>query len=113
MKMMRKLRIFQKDAYIGIDFLAKKTEIIKLKEETDEGVFTFDLETPDGNKKTIAVASPAIEDGNAILMELQSFVDAIIHDKTPVVSEIDGFMAMETAHQILEKMKQNGMMNNQ
>lgn len=113
MKKMRKLRIFQKDAYIGIDFLAKKTEIIKLKEDTDEGVFTFDLETPGGNKKTIAVASPAIEDGNAILMELQSFVESIIHNKTPIVSEIDGFMAMETAHLILEKMKQNGLLNNQ
>ena len=32
MKKMRKMRIFQKDAYIGIDFLNKKTEIIKLKD---------------------------------------------------------------------------------
>ena len=31
MKKMRKIRLFQKDAYIGIDFLNKKTEIIKLK----------------------------------------------------------------------------------
>ena len=31
MKKMRKMRLFQKDAYIGIDFLNKKTEIIKLK----------------------------------------------------------------------------------
>ncbi|HSK13926.1 MAG TPA: Gfo/Idh/MocA family oxidoreductase, partial [Phnomibacter sp.] len=45
MKKMRKIRIFQKDAYIGIDLLAKKTEIIKLKEETDSNVFSFDLET--------------------------------------------------------------------
>ena len=29
MKKMRKMRLFQKDAYIGIDFLEKKTEIIK------------------------------------------------------------------------------------
>src|SRR5499433_3154768 len=29
MKKMRKMRLFQKDAYIGIDFLNKKTEIIK------------------------------------------------------------------------------------
>ena len=31
MKKMRKMRLFQKDAYIGIDFLDKKTEIIRLK----------------------------------------------------------------------------------
>jgi predicted dehydrogenase len=31
MKKMRKMRLFQKDAYIGIDFLNKKSEVIKLK----------------------------------------------------------------------------------
>src|SRR6201994_1543216 len=35
MKKMRKMRLFQKDAYIGIDFLNKKTEIIKLKTPQD------------------------------------------------------------------------------
>ena len=35
MKKMRKVRLFQKDAYIGIDFLEKKTEVIKLKTEKD------------------------------------------------------------------------------
>jgi predicted dehydrogenase len=110
MKQMRKLRIFQKDAYIGIDFLTKKTEIIKLKQDTDKDVFTFDLETPGGEKKTIAVASPPVKDGNAILMELQSFTDAILQNKPTQVSEMDGFLAMETAHQILEKMKQSALM---
>src|SRR5436190_10270573 len=46
MKKMRKIRLFQKDAYIGIDFLEKKTEIIKLKQPDDKNVFSFDLETP-------------------------------------------------------------------
>ncbi len=110
MKKMRKLRIFQKDAYIGIDFLTKKTEIIKQKQDSDKDVFTFDLETPDGGKKTIAVASPPVQDGNAILMELQSFTDAILQNKPTQVNEMDGFLAMETAHQILEKMKQNALM---
>src|SRR6186713_2501311 len=51
MKKMRKMRLFQKDAYIGIDFLNKKTEIIKLKDPTDTNTFTFDIETPGGGKK--------------------------------------------------------------
>src|SRR4249920_857291 len=58
MKKMRKIRLFQKDAYIGIDFLNKKTEIIKLHEEGDINAFSFDLETPDGKTKTIAVINP-------------------------------------------------------
>lgn len=102
MKKMRKMRMFQKDAYLGIDFLEKKTEIIRLKGEADENAFCFDLDTPSG-KKTIAVASPQIADGNAIKMELQSFVDAIRQNKPTAVSEIDGFLAMEVAHQILDK----------
>ncbi len=102
MKKMRKMRMFQKDTYIGIDFLDKKTEIIRLKGDADAGAFTFDLDTPAG-KKTIAVASPKIEDGNAIKMELESFVDSIIHNKPTAVTELDGYLAMEVAHQILDK----------
>lgn len=102
MKKMRKLRMFQRDSYISIDFLEKKTEIIKLKQPGDTNVFAFDIDTP-GGKKTIAVANPVIKDANAIKLELESFVDSIINNKPTAVSEVDGFLAMEVAHQILQK----------
>ena len=102
MKKMRKMRLFQKDAYIGIDFLDKKTEVIRLKEEDDTTSFAFDINTSHG-VKTIAVQSPAIPPANAIKDELASFVDAIEHNKPVAVSEIDGYAAMEVAHAILEK----------
>ena len=102
MKKMRKMRVFQKDSYIGIDFLDKKTEIIKLKEETDENVFAFDIETPQG-KKTIALEKPEVGQANAIKLELAAFVDSITNNTPTVVSELDGFLAMEVAHKILEK----------
>jgi predicted dehydrogenase len=102
MKKMRKMRLFQKDAYIGIDFLEKKTEVIKLNTPDDKNVFTFDIETNNG-KKTIAISNPVVEDGNAIKMELQAFYDAIINNTNTPVSVIDGFRAMDVAHQILEK----------
>ena len=102
MKKMRKIRLFQKDAYIGIDFLEKKTEIIKLKTEEDEDLFSFDIETPNG-LKTIAVENPEVGEQNAIKAELTAFRDALINDTPTVVSEHDGFIAMEVAHQILEK----------
>ena len=70
MKKMRKMRLFQKDAYIGIDFLEKKTEIIKLNTPNDTNVFTFDIETNSG-KKTIAIASPNVPEVNAIKRELE------------------------------------------
>jgi len=104
MKKMRKMRLFQKDSYIGIDFLEKKTEVIKLKTPEDTQVFSFDIETPNG-AKTIAVANPVVLPANAIKLELESFVDAIKNNTPTVVSEIDGFLAMEVAHQILDKIR--------
>ncbi|MCF3107826.1 Gfo/Idh/MocA family oxidoreductase [Niabella sp. CC-SYL272] len=106
MKKMRKMRLFQKDAYIGIDFLNKKTEIIKLKEAADENVFAFDIDTP-GGKKTIAMANPPVPEVNAIKKELEEFRDAILNNTQTVVSEIDGLKAMDVAHQILEKIGNN------
>ncbi|MEJ7676090.1 MAG: Gfo/Idh/MocA family oxidoreductase [Chitinophagaceae bacterium] len=106
MKKMRKMRLFQKNAYISIDFLEKKTEITRLKTAEDKDAFTFDIETNNG-KKTIAFHALKIEDNNAIKMELESFRDAIINNTNTVVSEVDGFRAMKVAHLILEKISMN------
>jgi predicted dehydrogenase len=106
MKKMRKMRLFQKDAYIGIDFLNKKSEIIKLKTPQDLDVFSFDIETPNG-KKTIALSNPTVPEVNAIRMELESFTEAILTNSPTRVSEVDGYRAMDIAHQILKKIQHN------
>lgn len=107
LKKMRKMRIFQKDAYVGIDFLEKKTEVIRMKsDEAAPGAFEFELETPKG-KKTIQVMNPESPTVNAIRLELESFRDAIQNNTRTVVSETDGFSAMEVAHQILHKIAHN------
>jgi predicted dehydrogenase len=106
MKKMRKMRLFQKDAYIGIDFLSKSTEIIKLKGVEDANAFAFDIETPHG-VRTIAITNPQVPQVNAIKMELQEFIKAIKNNSRPIVNEIDGLRAMEVAHQILEKIYHN------
>jgi predicted dehydrogenase len=106
MKKMRKMRLFQKDAYIGIDFLNKKTEVIRQKGLNDSNAFAFDIETPSG-KKTIAITNPPIPEINAIKMELEEFKNAILHNTKTVVSELDGLIAMDVAHQILEKIGNN------
>ncbi|PWV45164.1 Gfo/Idh/MocA family protein [Chitinophaga sp. S165] len=106
LKKMRKMRLFQKDAYIGIDFLDKKTEIIKLKTPEDEGLFTLDIDTNSG-KKTIAIDNPEIKQVNAIRMELELFRDSILLNKPVPVNAIDGLQAMEVAHQILSKINKS------
>lgn len=112
MKKMRKIRLFQKDAYIGIDFLEKNTEIIRLKLPEEADAFSFDIETHQGTK-TITISNPVVEEGNAILSELSSFVQAIENDGPTVVNEIDGYLAMEVAHQILDKISKSASVVNQ
>jgi len=110
MKKMRKMRLFQKDAYIGMDFLNKKTEIIKLKSSDDIDSFSFDIDTAAG-KKTIAISNPQVPEINAIKMELEKFCEAIINNTPTVVSEVDGLRAMDVAHLILQKIKHNIISN--
>jgi predicted dehydrogenase len=109
MKKMRKMRIFQKDAYIGVDFLNKKSEIISLNhsENITDG-FSFDIETMNGTK-SILVRNPEVPDINAILLELEKFTDSILQNKPTLVSELDGYRAMDIAHQILQKIKYNSI----
>lgn len=110
MKKMRKMRLFQKDAYIGIDFLEKKSEVIRLKgDEESEELFTFDIETPNGTR-SIAVENPVTESTNALKAELTAFRDAVLNNTPTVVSEMDGFHALDIAHQILGKI--NSAKNN-
>ena len=109
LKNMRKTRIFQKDAYIAIDFLEKKTEVIRLKslknsEEQDPFAIILDL-GKGRKKKQIYFENPNIETNNAIKDELKSFANAIYNNTEPIVTIEDGFHALETAHMILEKMK--------
>jgi predicted dehydrogenase len=108
MKKMRKMRIFQKDAYIGIDFLNKKSEIISLNNDDSKDGFSFDIETKYGTK-SILVRNPEVPEVNAILMELQKFTDSVLQNKPTLVSELDGYRAMDIAHQILQKIKYNSI----
>jgi len=106
MKNMRKSRFFQKDAYISIDFLDKKVDVIRLKNivgEADPLAVTIDL----GNKgsKQIYFENPTILPTNAIKMELETFADSIISNSTPLVSIDDGYKALDVAYKIIEKMK--------
>ncbi|HVF98022.1 MAG TPA: Gfo/Idh/MocA family oxidoreductase [Flavisolibacter sp.] len=106
MKKMRKMRLFQKDAYIAIDFLEKKTEIIRLQNEDQAAAFSFEIETP-GGAKTISLSYPEVPQVNAIKKELEAFVSAVDGNTTPVVSEIDGYRALEVALTVLQKINYN------
>ena len=102
LKNMRKSRFFQKDAYISVDFLEKKVEVVKMKDAPEKpGDFDMILQNAEGVKKQIYFENPDIENNNAILDELETFADAINNDTTPVVSLEQGTNALRVALQVI------------
>lgn len=113
LKKMRKMRLFQRDAYIGIDFLDKKTEIIRLKDDgAQQGMMDFPLDIGNGERKIISVQLPEVAQLNAIHTELSDFATAIRQDTPTRVSVYDGYQAMDVAHQILKKMSLHNELHN-
>ncbi|MEO8146703.1 MAG: Gfo/Idh/MocA family oxidoreductase [Bacteroidia bacterium] len=107
LKNMRKSRFFQKDAYVAVDFLKKKTEIVKMKPLEGEpdplGVY---IELGEGKgQKQIYFENPKVDETNAIKMELEFFAKSILENTIPVVSLHDGFEVLYVAHQIIDRLK--------
>ncbi|WP_298146433.1 Gfo/Idh/MocA family oxidoreductase [Flavobacterium sp.] len=103
LKNMRKSRFFQKDAYISVDFLEKKCEVVKMKDAPENpGDFDMILQNAEGVKKQIYFENPDVKPNNAILDELETFADAITNKTRPVVSLSDGTEALRIAYQIIE-----------
>ncbi len=106
LKNMRKSRFFQKDAYISVDFLEKKCEVVKMKDAPEvPGDFDMILQNAEGIKKQIYFANPEVENNNAILEELETFADAIVNNTTPIVTLEDGTDALRVAYAIIDAMK--------
>ena len=103
MKAMRKSRFFQKDAYISVDFLEKKAEVIRMKEAPENpNDFDMIIENAEGQKNQIIFEYPKIQPNNAILDELESFADAITENKNVEVSLEDGTEALKVALEIVK-----------
>lgn len=110
MKQMRKVRFFQKDAYISLDFLEKEAQVVRLYDtDADPTKLPQDnlmeLETQ-GGKRYIHLSMPEAAPVNAIKMELESLATSIQKDERPVVSIEDGYRALDLAHQIMDQIEQ-------
>ena len=102
LKNMRKSRFFQKDAYIAVDFLEKKVEVVKMKDAPEKpGDFDMILQNAEGVKKQIYFENPDIASNNAILDELETFADAINNNTIPVVSLEQGTRALRVALEVI------------
>lgn len=110
MKNMRKIRLFQPDAYISIDLLEKETQFIRLFEPNDPSLDASEvqmtIETNDGTR-VIQLDQPEINPVNAIQMELESLADSITNNTTPAVSIEDGYRALQLAERISQAVAEN------
>ena len=108
MKNMRKHRVFQKDAYVTIDFLEKKTDIVRINElgETPDPL-AMKIDLADGTSKQISVEHPEVMPINSIMMELESFHNAIVNGTEPAVTMHDGVQALKVCYMILDELAKN------
>lgn len=100
LKQMRKLRLFQRDQYMAIDFLNHEVQVVKLLHQEPADLISMKMDLPDGTR-WIAADSPVVEKHNAIELELREFLDAIRNPTQNGVSFKEGAQAVEVAHQIM------------
>jgi predicted dehydrogenase len=87
----RKIRFFQRDAYISIDTGAKEAEVYRLVRHP-------------GRRPAIEGGKIPVPDGEPLRNELQDFVDAVRHGRAPLVGGRDGRRAVALAAEITERM---------
>lgn len=103
---MRKMRLFQKDAYISLDFNEGNAEIFRLINNLQTGksaASILGIIDMDNKSKKIVYEKPPRNEINALKYELELFVDAVINNKTPQVTGEDGLRAVEVAQMIVDK----------
>jgi predicted dehydrogenase len=107
-KKMRKMRMFQRDAYISLDFITGTSEVYRLVNPSNvpQNPFINYGEMGIGEKKKFVIyEQPEVKEINALKLELEYFVEAIINNKTPIVSGKDGLKALKVAEMIIKKIE--------
>ncbi len=107
---MRKMRLFQNDAYISIDFSQGLAEVFRLVDEGDANVKpTMMLGKIDQGqrKRVIIYEQPEVREVNALKYELELFIKSIIDGTEPAVTGRDGLQALQVAQEILKMISEN------
>ena len=81
---MRKIRVFQGDCYVSLDYMQQEGSMYV---KDTNGIAKVEVE---------------IEKGEPLLMELESFVDAVSRGETPQVTGQQGMAALELALKVTE-----------
>lgn len=90
---MRRLRLFQRDSYVSMDFQSRQGMIGRRSAEP-------------GQKPRVAVEEFKAGDAEPLKLQLESFLHAIRTESCPVVSGEDGADALEVGHLVLSAIKE-------
>ena len=103
LKKMRKMRIFQTDSYVSIDFDKSKSEIVSIVDYDNNDKYAMTIHNSDGVEKEIKIKSLENLSKNSIIEEHNDFAYAINNKLKPKVTFETGKMALELAFIILRK----------
>ena len=109
-KKMRKMRIFQRDAYISLDFITGVSEVYRLlpiDQNPDSTTMSFGEIGVGEMKKRLIYEQPEIKEVNALKYELELFMKSILYKTHPVVSGMDGLRALKVAKIIMDKIEES------
>ncbi len=106
---MRKMRLFQPNAYISIDFSEGVSEVFRLVGEHEpeaKGTLMLGELGSGSRKRKIVYEQPEVKEVNALKHELGLFVESVRTGKAPIVGGEDGKHALEIAGVIMDKIGQ-------
>ena len=86
---MRKLRLFQRDAYVTVDYQARQGAILRRR-------------TGRGSRPEIDIEPVQTVDDEPLKLELEAFLHAAATGSVPLVTAEDGAAALELAYRVLE-----------
>ncbi len=107
-KKMRKMRLFQRDTYLSLDFTTGVSEVYRLTgmDEVSSNSISFGEIGIGEKKKRVVYEQPEVREVNALQYELQLFVNSVLKGEKPVVSGEDGLRALQVAQTIIQKIEE-------
>ena len=109
-KKMRKMRIFQRNSYVALDFVTGVSEVYRLlpvDQEVEHSLISFGEIGVGDKKKRLVYEQPEHKHVNALKYELQLFVDSVLKNKKPVITGSDGLRALRIAKIIIAKIQRS------